>query len=295
MSTETSGDLPIGAASIYRKMVAVYEDVRYIQKDKRNNFHNYTYASEAAIKEALHEAFAKHGLAMLPPNIEDIHDGEKDAKGQFLTTVKIRFAIADRDSGESVSGVIYGRGVDNSDKGIYKALTGGLKYWLTTTFLIPTGDDPEEEPKGSKAEQKAVAEKKIAEMQSQGAKLPRPAMQPSAPKAAPEQSLVPQLEASIKEAKSSTAPPPQEKPKSDFEKMLDAIHELKVEFESLNARDRYYFVLGQNGIEKSNQIRKVDMGREVYKQLLAELKQVRDRTPIDSQLGVSAADMPLLT
>jgi hypothetical protein len=40
-----------------------------------------------------------------------------------------------------MSGV--GTGEDNSDKGTYKGITGGLKYILMKTFLIYTGDDPE--------------------------------------------------------------------------------------------------------------------------------------------------------
>jgi len=138
-------------------------------------------------------------------------------------------------------------------------------------------------PQGSREAQKAVAERKIAEMKAQQ-----------------EESLIPALEASLEKVGVPLPPPvttprapmPDAKPKSDFQKMLDAIQALKTEFGELNATDRYYFVLGQNGFEKSNQIRKVDVGREVYKQLMAELKLVRERTPLESQLGLSVADMP---
>jgi hypothetical protein len=65
--------------------------------------------------------------------------------------------------------------------------------------------------------------------------------------------------------------------------MLDAIHSLKVEFEELKATDRYYFVLGQHGVEKSNELKKVEEGRNVYRDLMAELKVVRASTPIEGQ------------
>lgn len=141
---EQLGDM----AKLYAKVKAVYQDVNYIQKDKRNEFHRYNYASEAAIKDHLHEAFVKHGLVMLPPDVESVEDAKKineKGKEEIITTARIRFGIADVDTGASVHGTLYGRGVDASDKGIYKAITGGLKYFLTTTFLIPTGDNPEEE------------------------------------------------------------------------------------------------------------------------------------------------------
>ncbi len=36
-----------------------------------------------------------------------------------------------------------GQGLDNADKGYYKAYTGAVKYFLMKTFMISTGDDPE--------------------------------------------------------------------------------------------------------------------------------------------------------
>ena len=36
-----------------------------------------------------------------------------------------------------------GTGADSGDKAPYKATTGAIKYALLTAFLIPTGDDPE--------------------------------------------------------------------------------------------------------------------------------------------------------
>ncbi len=144
----TSHQSNVTKAKLYARMVGVLKAVKYIQKDKKNAFHGYTYASESAIKGELHTAFAAEGLVMLPPEILEVIDGERDPKGQFLTTIKVKFGIADAETGEAVYGTGYGRGQDNMDKGIYKALTGAMKYFLTTTFLIPTGDDPErdEEP-----------------------------------------------------------------------------------------------------------------------------------------------------
>jgi hypothetical protein len=49
------------------------------------------------------------------------------------------------DSDEILSVPSYGEGRDSGDKAPYKALTGALKYALIQTFLIATGDDPEEE------------------------------------------------------------------------------------------------------------------------------------------------------
>jgi hypothetical protein len=51
----------------------------------------------------------------------------------------------DTESDEIIEGSFEGSGIDQGDKALYKAITGGIKYILSSTFLIPTGDDPENE------------------------------------------------------------------------------------------------------------------------------------------------------
>lgn len=132
---------------ILKKIHAVMCDVNYIQKDKRNTFHNYTYASEAAIKEALHAAFVKNGIVFLFEVVETSYHIVKTAKGAEETQYMVRceWSLRDIDTAEEVCGRSYGVGQDAGDKGIYKAITGAIKYMLTANFLIPTGDDPEEQ------------------------------------------------------------------------------------------------------------------------------------------------------
>ena len=40
------------------------------------------------------------------------------------------------------------------DKGVYKAITGAVKYIFMKNFLIPTGDDPEKDNNKSEPEKK---------------------------------------------------------------------------------------------------------------------------------------------
>src|SRR5262249_31856915 len=44
-----------------------------------------------------------------------------------------------------------GEGLDGGDKAPYKAMTGALKYALLQSFLLATGDDPEDERADSRA------------------------------------------------------------------------------------------------------------------------------------------------
>lgn len=131
---------------LYQKLHAILKDVQYIQKDKSNEFHRYRYASEAAIKRALHKAFIDHRV-LCQFELLDVRERDaaptKAGKPQWITRVTIGYRFIDIDGGDTLGGTFFGVGIDSEDKGLYKAITGGLKYMLTSMFLIETGDDPE--------------------------------------------------------------------------------------------------------------------------------------------------------
>src|SRR6202045_3796544 len=55
------------------------------------------------------------------------------------------YTFIDVDTGEEITAKVAGQGLDSGDKAPYKAMTGALKYALLQSFLIATGDDPEDE------------------------------------------------------------------------------------------------------------------------------------------------------
>ncbi len=125
--------------------------VDFIQKDKKNTFHGYKYTSEQAIKETLHKLLVEHKVLFtleglkFSPNHQPI-ETEKDT----ITNIEFKYHFWDIESGEELSGNFVGSGEDKGDKGTYKAITGAVKYIMTSTFLIPTGDDPEDEKPANK-------------------------------------------------------------------------------------------------------------------------------------------------
>jgi hypothetical protein len=145
MMTAMQPEPTAGGVSVLRKLLAVMKDCGYIQKDKKNAFHNYSYASEAAIKDRVHAALVEHGVI---PQISLLGLTEREIPKQgkasdWLTTANVHYKFYCCDTGEFIEGTFYGCGIDPSDKGLYKAITGAIKYLLTSQFLIPTGDDPE--------------------------------------------------------------------------------------------------------------------------------------------------------
>lgn len=147
-----------GVSNIVTKMLQVMEEVAYVQKDKRNEFQHYNYASESAAIAAIRPALIKAGLFMLP-SVEKMW---MDDNGN--THVELLYRIFDT-SGDYIQFRAVGSGNDRGskgigDKGVYKALTGASKYALLKTFMLETGDDPEvpreEEKEDKKQPLKAV-------------------------------------------------------------------------------------------------------------------------------------------
>lgn len=134
--------------NILQKVNSIMKDVDYIQKDATNKFQNYDYASERAIKEKLHVALTKHGVVF---NIETANPRVENG----VLWIDCIYHFRDVESGEEISGAFIGSGQSRDEKGNYAAVTGAIKYILTSTFLIPTGDDPEDdeakEPKATTA------------------------------------------------------------------------------------------------------------------------------------------------
>lgn len=158
-----NNELPTGLNSVYKKIHACMKELSFIEKDKKNTFHNYKYASEEAIKKAVHEQLVLNGLIFKVSLLDCVSRETTTKKGDrtSLTNVKVEYCFIDIDTGDSLCGVFYGTGEDSLDKGTYKAITGAIKYILTSTFLIPTGDDPENEKGENSKEDKKPEPKKV--------------------------------------------------------------------------------------------------------------------------------------
>lgn len=140
------------ARSLVRKLSEVMLEVVHVPKSGHNRFHGYSYATEADIVSAVREGMARRHL-MLVPDVESSEVKEVQRKNgvERLVTLRVRFTVLDGDSGETHSFCVTGEGTDAGDKAGYKAITGATKYAIMKLFLIPTGDDPEEEGHGQRS------------------------------------------------------------------------------------------------------------------------------------------------
>ena len=109
-----------------------------------NEYDNYQYFSEAQYKELFTELFSEYGVELFVDEI-DYGTFEGTDKQPFGRTVTLACTLIDIDTGFAETSKHTGEGLDRGDKAGYKATTGALKRFLSSTFLVATQDDPERE------------------------------------------------------------------------------------------------------------------------------------------------------
>lgn len=143
--------------NLYTKMARIMGKIGTLEKDKRNDFHRYDYASDQMVYTAVRQQLAAEGLALFASMTSVTQDRYTNAKQkeQWHTVATFEFVIVDGESGETYTCTWQAEAQGDDDKGINKCATAALKYWLLKTFIIPTGDDPD----GDQPEEKPPASK----------------------------------------------------------------------------------------------------------------------------------------
>jgi hypothetical protein len=124
--------------NLVTKLCEIMAEVERIPKNGVNTFHKYNYAMEADLVDAIRPRLAARNIMCFPTLHSHVREGD-------MTDVLVDWTFEDGDTGETKTLRFPGCGQDKGDKGVYKALTGSEKYLLMKTFLIATGDDPEDD------------------------------------------------------------------------------------------------------------------------------------------------------
>ena len=132
--------------NLRRKLAEVRRRIGYIQKRGHNERFNYSYVTAADIAGSVGDILSELGVVVIP-SLENIAYESAASRGETtrMAQVVMAYTFADVDSGEEIVAKVAGQGLDAGDKAPYKAMTGALKYALLQSFLLATGDDPEDE------------------------------------------------------------------------------------------------------------------------------------------------------
>ena len=132
--------------NLRQKLAEVRRRIGYVQKRGQNERFNYSYVTAADIAGSVGDILAELGVVVIP-RLEDIsyESAVGRGEGSRMARVVMAYTFADVDSEEEVITKVAGQGLDPRDKAPYKAMTGALKYALLQSFLLATGDDPEDD------------------------------------------------------------------------------------------------------------------------------------------------------
>jgi len=136
------------AAAFWAKMQTVTREATRIPKNGYNKAQDYHFLREADVIETMREIIGAAGLAFAAEvaDAQTAYTGKAQSGGdKIIVRAWMTFTYVDVETGYERRFACVGDGVDNADKGIYKAITGTTKYHLYKMFLLPTGDDPENE------------------------------------------------------------------------------------------------------------------------------------------------------
>jgi hypothetical protein len=143
-------------SELAKAIISVMNEVAGIEKSLTVGSGNSSYkgVSDKDVKRIIGNAMAKHGLCILPLDInaksqidrwEEVDQYSKSVPKDMKTKQSVFVEVETKylllhTSGESQTIAGYGHGVDSQDKSAGKATTYALKNALLYTFMIPTGD-----------------------------------------------------------------------------------------------------------------------------------------------------------
>jgi hypothetical protein len=129
--------------TILQKLLVVQKEIKSLKKEGKNEHGNYKYLSDEQLMPYIKDLLEKEEIKFNPYNMEMIDCRVNPKNTQLVYTIKVEYSFIDTNTGEELKGVAIGSGGDSVDKGIFKAITGAIKYIFIKHFLIPTTDDPE--------------------------------------------------------------------------------------------------------------------------------------------------------
>lgn len=148
--------------TFYEKLKKLHEVMGSFpwEKDGINRYQSYKYITEKQYKQNFKKALQQAGLLWKMETLEYQLVPEISDK-MHLVICKFKGTIFDPETDEKEEYIFYGSGADNGDKALYKAITGGHKFFLASNFNVAEDMEPEDDKdEAPKAKAPATAEKR---------------------------------------------------------------------------------------------------------------------------------------
>jgi hypothetical protein len=144
---ERTLDEELPRLNLRQKLAEVRRRIGYIQKRGFNERNNYSYVTAADLAGAVGDILAELGVVVVPSLESITYEAGRNGGAEVSRSAQVvmSYTFTDVDTGDEITAKVAGQGLDSGDKAPYKAMTGALKYALLQSFLLATGDDPEDE------------------------------------------------------------------------------------------------------------------------------------------------------
>ena len=112
------------------------------------------------------DILAELGVVVIP-QLQSISTEPPRSSSERIARIVMNYRFVDARSGEELTVRVAGEGADAGDKAPYKAMTGALKYALLQSFLLATGDDPDEraDSRAALGSERVITPEQVRELQ----------------------------------------------------------------------------------------------------------------------------------
>ena len=133
--------------TVHQALTKVMGDVQAVRKDSKNQAQKFNFRGIDAVMNAVGPALRKHGVTILPEDVEVHRSNGTTANGKQTAEVviKVTYRIYGP-SGDSIHGKVAAEAMDFGDKAVAKAMSVAYRTFLLQALTIPTDEsDPDGE------------------------------------------------------------------------------------------------------------------------------------------------------
>ena len=129
--------------TVHQALNKVMGDVQAVKKDSKNQAQKFNFRGIDAVMNAVGPALRKHGVTILPEDV-DVHRSNgttSNGKQTAEVVIKVTYRVYGP-AGDSIHGKVAAEAMDFGDKAIAKAMSVAYRTFLLQALTIPT-DDPD--------------------------------------------------------------------------------------------------------------------------------------------------------
>lgn len=129
--------------TVHQALSKVMGDVQAVKKDSKNQAQRFNFRGIDAVMNAVGPALRKHGVTILPEDVEVHRSNGTTASGKQTAevVVKVTYRVYGP-AGDSIHGKVAAEAMDFGDKAIPKAMSVAYRTFLLQALTIPT-DEPD--------------------------------------------------------------------------------------------------------------------------------------------------------